>query len=422
MYKRVLVLAVLCLTVIGFVKAQDQESLSGRLAYIGTDSNVYTYDFATQQTYTLTTDASRTRRYQWPTWSDDGRLAYFCCDTQVARSFDMAGYISATGEEAGRVVYEQNAAPVIYAAWAPAPCDESGACRHLAMLVNDFSAAALRVDLLRDTGDSETIETIATGSPFYYTWSPDATQMVFHRFGAELAVYDVVGKTITRTFESLSPSTFQTPGWSPTDDRILSLIPGTESERSTLTVSDAEQQQTPLRENFSGLLSFLWSPDGRYVAFRQARGSEYGALFVVDATTGEVVARSDIQDVIAFFWSPDSTQVAYITLDVDAGEQASLTSDMLVSYQGRAELDWSVVNVDTGVNRRGPSFLPTSEMIYLMLYFDQFAPSHRVWSPDSRAIVYTETAIPEPLISVYDVQTNERTTLDEGVFAVWSWH
>lgn len=420
MVTRFLVLAVMCLTMIGLVEAQ--ESLPGRLAYIGTDSNVYTYDFTTQETFSLTRDASRSRRYQWPTWSDDGRLAYFCCDAQVASNFDMAGYISATGEEAGRVVYEQEAAPVIYAAWAPAPCDEAGVCRDLALLVNDFRGAALRVDLVRDIGDSETVETIATGSPFYYTWSPDATQMVFHRYGAELAVYDVADKAITHTFTTLSSPTFQTPGWSPIDDRILSLIPGTESERSTLVISDDDQQHTPLRENLSGLLSFLWSPDGRYVAFRQARENEYGALFVVDAATGEVVARSDIQDVIAFFWSPDSTQVAYITLDVNAGQQASLTSDMLVSYQGQAELDWSVLNVETGANQRGDSFIPTAEMIYLLLYFDQFAPSHRVWSPDSRFIVYTEVATPSSLISVYDVQTGERTTHGEGVFAVWSWH
>src|SRR5690349_2401123 len=176
MRTRLLVLAVLCLTMtvigLGFVEAQ--ESVPGRLAYIGSDGNVYTYDFASQETFSLTTDAGRTRRYQWPTWSDDGRLAYFCCDTAASRTFDMAGYISATGEEAGRVVYEQEAAPVIYASWAPAPCDESGNCRHLALLVNDFSSGQLRIDLVQDTGDSEETETIATGSPFYYIWSSDA--------------------------------------------------------------------------------------------------------------------------------------------------------------------------------------------------------------------------------------------------------
>lgn len=419
MYKRLLVVAVMCLTVMGFVEAQ--ESIPGRLAYIGADSNVYTYDFATQETFSLTMDAARTRRYQWPTWSNDGRLAYFCCDTQGADTFAMEGYISATGQDAGRIVYEQNAAPVIYAAWAPAPCDDAGDCRHLALLVNDFSASELRIDLVRDMGNNETIETIARGNPFYYTWSPDATQMAFHRYGTELAVYDVVAKNISHTFETRSPVTFQVAGWSPIDNRILSLIPGTESERSTLVVSTEEYDQTPLRENLSGLLSFLWSPDGRYVAFRQAREGDYGALFVVDAVTGEVVARSDMQDVIAFFWSPDSTQLAYVTLDINSGQQASLTSDMLVAYQGQTELDWSVLNVETGVNRRGSTFIPTAEMIYLILYFDQFAPSHRVWSPDSRFIVYTEGGSTESLISVYDVQTSERLTIADGVFAVWSW-
>jgi len=422
MYKRLLVLAVLCLTVIGLGQAQD--NVPGRLAYIGSDSNVYTYDFSTQETFFLTTDASQTRRYQWPTWSDDGRLAYFCCHAEGADSAAMQGFISADGEAAGRVVYAATAAPVIYAAWAPMPCDADGVCRHLALLINDFMASALRVDLVRDTGESETTETIATGNPFYYTWSPDATQMVFHRYGTELAVYDVANKTISRTFETRAPTTFQTPGWSPIDDRILSLIPGTERQRSTLVVSTSEQQQTLLRENLSGLLSFLWSPDGRYVAFRQAQENEYGALFVVDAVTGAVVSRSDIQDVLAFFWSPDSTKLAYVTLDVNSGQQASLMSDRLIAYQGMAELEWSLLNVESGANQRLDAFLPTTEMIYLLVYFDQFAPSHRVWSPDSRFIVYTEMGSQAPLISIYDVQENERITVDalgEGAFAVWSW-
>lgn len=402
---------------VGWVGAQD--AVPGQLAYIGSDANVYSYDFTTGMSHALTTDATPVRRYQWPTWSQDGRLAYFCCDTQMARSFEMQGYISGTGVEPGRLVYEQSAAPVIYAAWAPAPCDDSGACRQLALLVNDVQAGELRVDLVQDTGDDETIETIARGNPFYYTWSPDATQMVFHRFGSELAVYDVTAKKISRTYDTTSPVTFQAPAWSPIDDRILSLIPGTERDRSTLIVSTDEKQQTPLRENLSGQISFLWSPDGRYVAYRQVRDGDYGALFVVDAVTGEVVGRSDVSGVIAFFWSPDSTQLAYITVDFLSGQQADDTFEY--QQQGSAQLEWSTLNVTSGRNQRLIGFLPTNEMIYLLLYFDQFAPSHRIWSPDSRYLVFGEIGDQDPLISIFDVQTMERRTIDKGVFGVWSW-
>jgi hypothetical protein len=63
----------------GLVNAQDEENaeqFSGRIAYIGTDTNVYllSQDYEHVQ---LTDNAGRTRQYQWPTWSTDGRLAYF---------------------------------------------------------------------------------------------------------------------------------------------------------------------------------------------------------------------------------------------------------------------------------------------------------------------------------------------------------
>jgi len=408
----------MCCIVVGW--AQAQENIIGRLAYIGSDNNVYTHDFASGQDTPLTTDASKTRRYQWPTWSNDDLLAYFCCDLQAADTAKMQGYISATGREAGRVVYEGTAAPVIYASWAPAPCDAAGTCRDLALLINDVPVSGLRVDLVRDTGTSQISETIARGSPFYYTWSPDATKMVFHRYGSELSLYDLASKDISGKTDA--PVTFQTPAWSPIDDRILSLVPGSEANRSTLMVSTSDVQQTPLRENLSGLLSFLWSPDGRYVAFRQfGADGEYGAVFIVDAVTGEIVARSDVKGVIAFFWSPDSTQLAYITVNLGSGMQASLTSDMLVAYQGSAQLEWSVLAVVSGFNRPLYTFTPTTETIYLLLYFDQFAPSHRVWSPDSRYLVFGEVGSSNPLISIYDVQQNQQTTVAEGIFAVWSW-
>src|SRR5688500_5928311 len=80
--------AVLCLVLLALswsaVQAQDEPnlpSLSGTIAYVGTAFNVYTIQGSDGARAALTRDAGRTSNvvvvYQWPTWSTDGRLAYF---------------------------------------------------------------------------------------------------------------------------------------------------------------------------------------------------------------------------------------------------------------------------------------------------------------------------------------------------------
>jgi hypothetical protein len=66
-------------------------------------------------------------------------------------------------------------------------------------------------------------------------------------------------------------------------------------------------------------------------------------------------------------------------------------------------------------------------MGYLLQYFDQFSPSHRLWSPDSRYLVYSEIVEADggflPQISVIDVNqpASSPVKISDGVFAVWSY-
>jgi hypothetical protein len=70
-------------------------------------------------------------------------------------------------------------------------------------------------------------------------------------------------------------------------------------------------------------------------------------------------------------------------------------------------------------------FLPTRDMLYFLSFFDQFAQSHRLWSPDSRYLVYAElTSESRQLIHLLD--TNDPAawplTLTEGQIGIWSYH
>src|SRR5437868_3012207 len=63
------------------VFAQATDPLPGQIAYIGTDHNVYSRTLAQDAAIALTNDAGVSSTgalfYQWPTWANDGQLAYF---------------------------------------------------------------------------------------------------------------------------------------------------------------------------------------------------------------------------------------------------------------------------------------------------------------------------------------------------------
>ncbi|MCA9914207.1 MAG: hypothetical protein KC496_12710, partial [Anaerolineae bacterium] len=171
---RVLVVVLICLLgMLTIVQAIGEEtSIPGRLAVVGSDYNIYTYSFADGAQVALTNDSTFSRRYQWPTWSNDGRLAYFCCDLRVARSSGSAAYVSSDGLEAGEVVYEGESEAIIYANWAPAACADDPECRDLALLINEIAEQTLSVEMVHHAAET-TSERVDVGSPFYYQWSPD---------------------------------------------------------------------------------------------------------------------------------------------------------------------------------------------------------------------------------------------------------
>ncbi|MBC8170118.1 MAG: hypothetical protein H7X77_00530, partial [Anaerolineae bacterium] len=123
------------------------------------------------------------------------------------------------------------------------------------------------------------------------------------------------------------------------------------------------------------------------------------------------------------FWSPDSQSIAFITpARRSAGTfDASYTPRL---QQPELELTWSLLDLSDGSSQRLASFNPTNEMIYVITYFDQFAQSHRLWSPDSRALVYGEvTAEGDLIISILDIAADRVVpySIGQGVLGIWSY-
>jgi TolB protein len=398
--------------------AQEEDilpTLPGRIAYIGTDYNVYSLHPATGNLAHLTENGTRTQPYIWPTWSTDGRLAYFLSIATQDRVATEV-YVSTDGTAEGNLLYNGDGSVFNYAYWSPQDCQEGENCRDLAVLLSTVDG--LGVQLVRDSSDGAASQLIGRGGPFYYSWSPDGSQMLWQRNNQRMDIYDVNSNRIIDTL-SQEPGVFSAPAWSPVDDRLLFGSLNEENQSTDLVIA-ANSETNTLAPRLDGVIYFSWSPDGDKVAYT----SEQGPLIIVDAVTGETVADSAVSGVLAFFWSPDSQHIAYITLATPPSSiNAKQTATQQTVVQEATGIAWSVMDVEETTTRRYGSFVPTREMLYLLVYFDQFSQSHRVWSPDSRYLLYSETtANGRASINILDTTQSNIVpfSIAEGLIGVWS--
>jgi TolB protein len=399
---------------------QDNDYLPpqhGRIAYVGVDANIYVLS-ADGVGIAITDDASQFRRYEWPTWSTAGHLAYFGSALDANGIF-MTVYVSERAAGPGEVVYNGQGEAFNYAYWAPGDCNAGLGCRDLAVLISS-PRRGMFVELIRARNDAEPEgQSFPGGPPFYYSWSPDGSRMLWHRRVFSSLQFDVFDASISQVIDTLAltPGLMNAPAWSPIDDRLLFAVRSETGERTNLIIVDPDETVS-LAAGLAGPVAFSWSPDGQYVAYRVFSNNAYGPLVVVDARDGRTMARSPSNGVIAFFWSPDSSALAYITSATAPG--SFNVSDS--AYQLEQGLSWSILDIGSGLARRYGAFMPTGEMRYLLVYFDQFAQSHRVWSPDSRYLIYSEIGPGGPVVSVLDATRADSAPLSvaEGFIGIWS--
>lgn len=404
-----LVLLGLSLGGVGALVGRAQTADTGQIAISAQDGNIYLFDVASDETTALTDDAiSGSKVYAWPTWANDGRLAFFGTSRAPDDRYQLGIFIQ---NPAGAIerIYSSEDEFFTYASWAPADCP-AGNCRDLAVL---YTAAGGSLALRRVRVDGGvTIEELSEGGPHYWDWSPDGASMVWARFGTELSIYDADNNEISETFDDRLG--FQRAvDWSPVDDRLLAAVRSPGQLNDLMIFEDGER--LVLAEDFPGLVSFEWSPDGTQVAYLD---EQRATLTVADARSGETIGTAP-HNAFAFFWAPDSTRLAYLTVT-----QVEESGDVLASMQGSVpRLQWVVFSPRTGRSARLATFLPTRETIYYLRFFDQFSRSHRLWSPDSRYITYGEVLQDgRSVISLLDTTAPSTVrTLMEGQIGVFSW-
>ncbi|MDJ0924202.1 MAG: hypothetical protein QNJ77_06525 [Acidimicrobiia bacterium] len=361
----------------------------GRLAIVD-DGNVVVLDADGSNRVAVTdvapSGADRAFYFQ-PTWSPDGTLLAF---SQISPE---RGIHVADPDTSGRWSLPTSSFP-FYFHWSTG--------NELALLRNGESGLRLDTTSIADGALSE-LEQLDAGQPLYFSWSPSGTEMVTH-IGSDRLEINIAGSA-----QALGPvpGQFQAPVWT---DRGIIAIDHQGNDRYLALIDTTGDSS--LLARVPGPTNFVATPDGSKIAAQSMRDSD--ALSVAYQTTPRLAAGrvvvidvegGDLQTVtenpaIAFFWSPDGRRL--LVLDAVASGEArwSIWEDGEMSESVRFEPD--------------PSFLRE-----LLPFFDQYAQSVTLWSPDGSAFAFPGAIDGESGIWVKaDGSAPQRVS--DGTWVAWS--
>ena len=392
-----------------------------RIVIVKSDGQVETLSPTGQDRRVLTREGSSVF-FQFPAWSPDGRrLAVIGSRLSGGGIYVLPDVIGADNVPESQVYFSADETP-IYLYWSP---DGD----NLAFLANQ-SGNQMGLKVIDGDGARDS-RLLATGAPFYWDWSADGRQLLVHS-GQDsgpnsLALIDVDGGT--QAGNLATPGIFQAPGIA-AGGRYWAFAEDSDG-LSALVVVDT---QTGERRAFdqSDSLALGWSPTGDQLAFTNAAPDGHrfwGPLRVLDPATGQTRLLTR-QTVLAFFWSPDGRSIAFITINgdpQDGGINALAKTRQLArlarpaQQPGQAFLTLSVVDVATGEGLRLLDFEPTLVFLSQFLpFFDQYALSHRLWSPDSSALVLPVVEETGNWVLIVPAGGGRPLHLAEGDVAFWS--
>ncbi len=366
---------------------RDVAELPGRLVTIDAGGNVVVIDPDGANPLAVTSDAGPTAMYSQPHWSPQSdRLAW----AEFTSTGLGVGISAVDGSDRTRV--SMDSLP-FYMYWSP-----DGE----AMGVLHNGPRTIQFELVDTT--AATADVVAEGSPFYFSWSPDSARVVAHVQGEVFATIDRDGQT-----EDLGATAvyYQSPHW--TEPGIFSL------GASGLELR-APGGGSRVLATTPGPVALVANPQGTRLAVQSFVGEEVGGInaavsetpalptnrvVVIDVDTGAIESVSETASV-GFFWSPDGMSLLVLEPRDEPG-----VADVLVWRDGQSKVLMELAP--------HPAFVTN-----VLQFFDQYAQSLQLWSPDSSAVVLAGAVDDEEGIWVLSAAGGEAVKVADGSWAVWS--
>ncbi len=361
--------------------------------------------------------------FQFPAWSPDGmRFAAIGSSAETGGVYVIPA--TSTDGEPELIYSSENNRP-FYLSWSP---DGS----QVTFLTNQPDGIGLRVA----PADGRTPATLVrSGSPMYWDWI-DPARLLVHTGSsgpdAFVGEVDLAGETLADP--GMDPGYFRAPGFGGANGRRAWTGPG--ADDSQVIVIEGSGGGARHEVPVMGSVAITFNPAGDTLAFiatdRPVADSvplPVGPLRAINSATGSVRILVEAP-VVAFFWSPDGRTIATIEVIDDTPDNEVLLDDRLAAAEGFepvAAADDGVpvqlrfVDVATGESRADREIHLTDLFAFQVLpFFDQYALSHRLWAPDSSAIVLpvSDDGIDRLVLLPGDGGEPER--LADGVIGFWS--
>ncbi len=307
-------------------------------------------------------------RYTFPVWSPEGGSVLFSSFLVVGAAVSQSSLHRADADGNGVIVTlaidptsQSGVGPGVphFSAWSPIgdriAFTTSGEFGIGSMLLGSYSGEAPKG--------------IALGAPLYINWAPDGSSILVHQdAGLYLIEVDGTGSGIPKAVGTGSVS-FNSPAWSP-DSKSFAHIE-TIAGRTSIVITDISDLSTSkIVGEGDTRVGLGWSPDGQNLAIARSSGAAFHTLSIYNFSDGSerVIHEGEAR---AFWWSPDGSKLAIIE---DSGE-----IDL-------AHI-WSVIDVDSGALTPLVTQVASDQFLFVQVFFDQYAESHNIWSPDSSHIV-----------------------------------
>jgi TolB protein len=329
--------------------------------------------------------------YRFPAWSPDGTRIAAIATTPTGNAVHafavpqpgVGGSSSAAPTAIDpTAVYEAAVGGPFYVYWAP---DSTT----VTFLSTEPGGIALR---LGSADGTQQVRIVREAMPLYWAWS-DTDRMLVHSGGDAPGAFlgEVSRDGSTAADLGVQPGDFRAPARS-RDGRYRGyIVPAADTpEHVVVEGSDGSgRHEVPVLGG--GVVGF--GPAGDELAFiAPAKAGPpvtvpLGPLRVVDAVSGAVRTLQP-GNVIAFFWSPDGRTIAAFRIGAPDDTVALARSTRPAATTPGLALDLVFVDAVSGsVRSRTPVRLADTFTSQVLPFFDQYALSHRLWAPDSSAIV-----------------------------------
>ncbi len=302
-----------------------------------------------------------------PTWSLDGsQIAFSAIYRTSAQQTGSA--LAVVGVETGvpEVIFQ--GAPGLagliapglphYVNWSP-----DG--RHLALLTQVPAGMTL---FIVDRLGIKPATPVVSGAPLFFAWSPSGDALIVQRAGDLLLVEASAPE---------SPSMFPPtalgcvlPAWSPSGDAVALVRPAGRGAAVCLLGRDGDEKQiAPIAAPGAAV---AWRPGAVQLAYspRPPGAAAAGRGLLLAGVDGSDAERLSDLAVIAFYWSPDGSRLGFLS----PGREPSLCA-------------WSTIDIEARSTVRFAPFYQSAELALTLAFFEQYATSHRLWSPAGDALL-----------------------------------